>query len=184
MKWARPMPKPRSGASGKPGPSRQGTLSCTPLHRWHSRGSPRPRPKPAGMRWGGVGWGAGGCSGLASGSSTQRHRQLGALLQSPTRVPGPHHRSPADRGLPWAMCTLTHSATLASTRPLSPVSPLSTSHACQPQALIPSPCLLHSGPPKVGGLWGREYPPKQSLSPGGNRLGPNSGPPNPGSLSP
>lgn len=99
-------------------------------------------PQGQGLQAGGGGGGAGGCRGLASGSSTQRRRQQGALPWSPTRVPGGHCRSPADHGLP--LCTFTHSAALASPRRPSPVSPLSH----QPPALIPSHHLPHSVHPR------------------------------------
>lgn len=84
-----------------------------------------------------------------------------ALPPSSTGFPGPHCVSLAVREPPGpSPHTLAHSAALASTRPFSPTRPLLPARPVASHTPIPFHCLLHSGPPKVGGLWGREHPPK------------------------
>lgn len=126
VKWARLMPKLRSGASGRPGPSRQGTLSCTPLHRWHSRGSPRPRPEVGGgglgaaATWpvsqtlrGGTGWEP--CRGVLPTSQAPTAGPLlmvgflGLSAPSPTLLVSLKHSF-----LPGVCCLLIHPRWLAS----------------------------------------------------------------------
>lgn len=90
-----------------------------------------------------------------------RLQGLGPLDEHSAMVSGwePYGQVPcvslADSGLPRAVHTL---ATLVFTHP--PPSPQLCLSASP--TLIPFHCLLCSGPPKVGGLQGRECPPKQS----------------------
>lgn len=136
------MPEPRSGA-------RDPAHACSGLG--HSRGTPRPRPAS-------LGWGQGTGGQWVKCSDTE-----------PYRVPGPHRRALADRGLLGlavpspTLCPGLHPPSLAHQPCLSP------------PALIPSPCLLHLVLPRWVSSGAGSARQSSPLSPGGNRLGPPPG---------
>lgn len=103
-------------------------------------------PQGQGLQAGGEGGGAGDCRGLASASSTQRHRQQGAL---PWSLPG--CQVPTAGPLLTMAFLCAPSPTLPPWPPhrrSSPVSPLPISLTREPPALIPSHHLPHSVHPR------------------------------------
>ena len=122
--------------------------SCTPLHRWQSRGR---MPQAWACELGG--WGGLRLQGLG-----QRTKHSETMPSWEPCCPGPHRMSLADGGPPRAVCRLARSAALASAQPPSPSRPFPQPCLSASRTLIPSHCLLHlTHPPWAASGAGRAH---------------------------